>query len=175
MSGLIASFDTPRALKNAAGRLRENGFCALEAFSPAPVEGLADILHPRRRGKNLPLLMFAGAVLGAVFGYLLQYWAEAIDYPINVGGRPFNSWPAFAVSTFEFSVLFAVGFGLVGLLAASGLPRLYDKIDETESLARASRDRFLILVKASDPRFDAKAVRLLLGQLGAQRIEEAPK
>ena len=95
-----------------------------------------------------------------------------MNYPLNVGGRPLNSWPAFTVGTFEFMLLCAVAAGLFGLLAASGLPKLYHPLFEARSFARASRDRFLICVEAADPRFDAAAVGELFAQLGAERIEE---
>ncbi len=95
--------------------------------------------------------MFGGAVLGAAWGYWIQYWDEALSYPINVGGRPYNSWPAFTVSTFELLVLCAVAAGLLGLLWASRLPKLYHPLFEANSFARASRDRFLICVEARDP------------------------
>ena len=169
--GVIGVFHTPDAVKRAAARLRESGFHAFEAYTPYSVEGLHEIIHPRPK-RLLPLLMFGGAVFGALFGYWIQYWDEVLDYPLNVGGRPHNSWPAFTVSTFEFMLLCAVAAGLFGLLAASRLPKLYHPIFEARNFARASRDRFLICVEAADPRFDPKSVGQLFEQLGAERIEE---
>ncbi len=169
--GVIAVFDTPAAIKDAAARLRERGFRALEAYTPYPVEGLGQIVHPGPR-LFLPLLIFAGAVLGAAGGYWIQYWDEAVNYPLNVGGRPYNSWPAFIVSTFEIMVLFAVTAGFFGLIAKSRLTRLYHPIFEAKGFERASRDRFVICVEARDPRFDAASIRDVFRELGAREIEE---
>ncbi|HEY7242827.1 MAG TPA: DUF3341 domain-containing protein [Xanthobacteraceae bacterium] len=169
--GVIAVFDTPERVKNAAARLREAGFRAFEAYTPYPIEELNQIIHPGPR-LFLPLLMFGAALLGAAWGYWIQYWDEALNYPINVGGRPYNSWPAFMVGTFEFMLLVTVAAGFFGMLAASRLPKLYHPIFEARSFARASRDRFLICVEARDPRFDAASINTLFEQLGAERIEE---
>jgi Protein of unknown function (DUF3341) len=169
--GVVAVFDTPEAVKHAAMHLRRLGVRNLAAYTPHPVEGLDEIIHPGPK-VFLPLLMFAAAVLGATWGYWIQYWDEALNYPINVGGRPFNSWPAFAVGTFEFMLLFTVAAGFFGMLALSRLPKLYHPIFESISFARASRDRFVICVEAKDPRFDASAVRRAFEELGAERIEE---
>jgi len=169
--GVLGVFDTAEAVKNAALRLRQQGYRALEAYTPYPVEGLDRIIHPRPQ-RLLPGLMFAGAVLGAAGGYWIQYWDEALNYPLNVGGRPYNSWPAFTVSTFEFMLLFAIAAGFFGMLAISRLPKLYHPIFEASAFDRASRDRFVICIEASDPSFDASVVRRECEQLGAEQIEE---
>jgi len=169
--GIIATFDTPNAVKDAARHLRQSGFRAFEAYTPYPVEGLGEIIHPGPK-RLLPLLMFATAVVGAAWGYWIQYWDEAVNYPLNVGGRPFNSWPAFVVGTFEFMLLVTVVVGFVGMLAASRLPQLYHPIFEADAMQRASRDRFVICVESTDPRFDADTVRREFTLLGAERIEE---
>jgi hypothetical protein len=169
--GVVAVFDTAEAAKNAAVRLRQQGYRAFEAYTPYPVEGLDRIIHPRPQ-RLLPGLMFAGAVLGAVWGYWIQYWDEALNYPLNVGGRPYNSWPAFTVGTFEFMLLVAIAAGFFGMLATSRLPRLYHPLFEARAFARASRDRFVICIEASDPSFEASAVRREFEQLGAEQIEE---
>jgi Protein of unknown function (DUF3341) len=169
--GVIGVFVTADALRNAATRVREIGYRAFDTYTPYSVEGLEEIVRPGPRW-FLPVLMLAGAVFGAAWGYWIQYWDEALNYPLNVGGRPYNSWPAFTVSTFEFMLLCAVAAGLFGLLAASRLPKLYHPLFAARSFARASRDRFLICVEATDPRFDAAAVGELFAELGAERIEE---
>lgn len=169
--GIVAVFETPDAVKNAAAHLRQSGFRSFEAYTPYPIEGLREIIHPGSKS-SLPLLIFAGAVMGAAFGYLIQYWDEVLSYPINVGGRPHNSWPAFIVSAFEFMLLIAITAGFFGLLAASRLPKLYHPIFEAQNFDRASRDRFLICIEATDPRFDAASIRTAFEQLGAERIEE---
>lgn len=169
--GLIGVFRTPDAVRNAAAHVRDAGYRKFEVYTPYAVEGLDELLHPGTKW-GLPVLMFGGAVFGAAGGYWIQAWSEVVNYPLNVGGRPYNSWPAFTVGTFEFMVLCAVAAGLFGLLAASGLPRLYRPIFEARSFARASRDRFLVCVEATDSRFDAAAISELFARLGAERIEE---
>jgi Protein of unknown function (DUF3341) len=169
--GVVAVFETPDAVKAAAARLRQAGYRIFDAYTPYHIEELDEIIHPGPK-LFLPLLMFVAAVLGAAWGYWIQYWGEAVNYPINVGGRPFNSWPAFAVGTFEFMLLVTIAAGFFGMLALSGLPKLYHPIFESSSFARASRDRFVICVEATDLRFDAGAVRNLFEQLGAEQIEE---
>jgi Protein of unknown function (DUF3341) len=169
--GIIAVFKTPDEVRGAATRLRQSGYRAFEAYTPYAVEGLDRVIDSGSKA-FLPLLMFAGAVLGAALAYWIQYWDEAVNYPLNVGGRPYNSWPAFAVSTFEFMLLAAVTAGFFGMLAASRLPKLYHPIFEASAFARASRDRFVICIESTDPRFDANSIRALFQQLGAERIEE---
>ena len=169
--GIIAVFRTADALRNAAIHVRQSGYRAFETYTPYSVEGVEEIIDPGRR-LFLPLLMFGGAVFGAGWGFWIQYWGEAVNYPINVGGRPFNSWPAFIVGAVEFMLRCAVAAGLFGQLAASRLPRLYHPIFEAKSFARASRDRFLICIEATDPHFDPDSVHQLFAQLGAERIEE---
>jgi len=171
--GVIAVFDTPDAVKDAADHLRRSGFRAFEAYTPYPIEGLNQIIHPGPKFV-LPIVMFVAAILGAAWGYWIQYWDEALNYPLNVGGRPHNSWPAFMVGTFEFMLLVTVAAGFFGMLAASRLPKLYHPIFDAKAFERASRDRFLICVEARDPSFDAPAVRRVFQQLGAERIEEVP-
>lgn len=169
--GMIAVFSTPDAVRNAAEQLRSSGYRAFEAYTPYAVEGLDRIIDPGSK-VFLPLLMFVGALAGAALSYWFQYWDEAINYPLNVGGRPYNSWPAFAVSTFEIMLLASVAAGFLGMLAASRLPMLYHPIFEAKAFERASRDRFVICIEAADPSFDVAAIRALFEQLGAERIEE---
>jgi hypothetical protein len=169
--GVIAAFDTPQAVKIAARHLRASGVRVFEAYTPYPVDGLDQVIHPGSRN-FLPLLMFAGALVGAAAGYWIQYWDEAVNYPLNVGGRPYNSWPAFIVSTFELMLLIAVTAGLLGFLAKSRLPQLYHPIFEAKAFERASRDRFVICVEAADPTFDARSLRETFERLGARDIEE---
>ena len=169
--GIIGVFAAPEPLQEAATQLRALGFAAVETYSPYPVEGLGETLHPGRK-VFLPLLMFAAALAGGAGGYFIQYWGEAIDYPLNVGGRPYNSWPAFIVGAFEFMLLVTVAAGLFGLLAASRLPRLYHPIFNAEEFARASQDRFVLCVEASDPGYEPATIRRIFERHGAERVEE---
>jgi hypothetical protein len=169
--GIIGIFDTREAVRRAARRLHDTGFRAIEAYTPYPVAGLSEIIHPGPK-LFLPLLMFGAAVLGAAWGYWIQYWGEAVAYPLNVGGRPYNSWPAFIVSTFEIMVLIATTAGFVGFIVKSRLTRLYHPIFAAKGFERASRDRFIVCVEARDPAFDASSIRGVLQELGAQEIED---
>jgi Protein of unknown function (DUF3341) len=169
--GLVGVFDTAERVRNAATQLRQAGFRAFDAYTPFPVEGLDQVIQCGSK-IFLPLLMFVAAVAGAAWGYWIQYWDEALNYPLNVGGRPHNSWPAFMVGAFEFMLLVAVFAGFVGMLTSSGLPKLYHPIFRARTFARASRDRFVICVEASDPRFDLDAVRRIFEEVGAERIEQ---
>lgn len=169
--GIVGVFATPDGISRAGRQLRDMGFRRVEAYTPYPVEGLDEMLRPRR-GALLPLLMFAAAVVGAGCGYFIQYWDEALNYPLNVGGRPFNSWPAFIVGTFEVMLLFAIAGGFFALLAACRLPLLYHPVFEASEFPRASRDRFVLCVEAGDPNFEPELIRRVLARLGAESIEE---
>jgi hypothetical protein len=171
--GLIGTFASPDAVMNAARQLHSLGFREVEAYTPYPVEGLDEVLRPGRR-TWLPLAVCAGGVFGAVWGYFIQYWDEVLNFPINVGGRPHNSWPAFVVSTFEFTVLCAVAAGFFALLAACRLPRLYHPLFAAPEFDRASMDRFLLCVGARDPSFEPDHVRRIFERHGAEQVAEVP-
>jgi len=170
--GILGVFVTSQAMLGAAEHLRTLGFREFDAYTPYPVEGLEEV-RPGRKW-FLPILMFVTAIIGAGWGYFIQYWDEALNYPLNVGGRPHNSWPAFTVGTFEFMLLVTVTAGLVGLLLASGLPRLYHPIFKAASFERASCDRFILCVEARDPSFEPGVLRRVFERFGAERIEEVP-
>jgi hypothetical protein len=170
--GIIGSFPTPEAVKEAARQLRADGFRAVQAYTPYPVEGLDEILVQRRNW--LPAAIVAGGVFGAIWGWFIQSWDEILNFPINVGGRPHNSWPAFVVSAFEFTVLCAVAAGFFGLLLACRLPRLHHPLFAAPAFEAASRDRFILCVGALDPRFEAREVRGIFARQGADRIEDVP-
>ena len=169
--GLVGRFASADSLTGAARQLRSLGYREVEAYTPYPIDGLDEVLRPRRR-TWLPLLMFIGAVFGAVWGYFIQAWDEVLNYPINVGGRPHNSWPAFVVGTFEFMVLCAIAAGFFGLLASCRLPRLYHPIFAADDFDRASVDRFFLCVGARDPSFDPRRIRRLFERHGAERVSE---
>jgi hypothetical protein len=169
--GIVGMFRSSDAILAAARHLRELGFREIEAYTPFPVEGLDQAMRPRRR-VWLPLLMFATGLIGGLWGYFIQWWGEAWSYPINVGGRPYNSWPAFMVSAFEIMLLLAVTGGFLGLLAACRLPLFYHPIFNSTEIERASRDRFILCVEARDPQFQPRLIRPILERLGAEHIEE---
>lgn len=166
--GLLAEFETPEALLAAARRLREDGFSRLAAYTPFPVEGIDEALAiPRSR---VPIAVLLSGLAGGVVAFLVQAWANGIDYPLDVGGRPLFSWPAFVPITFEMTVL-AAGFGAtIGILVASGLPRLWHPLFEVEGFERATIDRFFLGVDGADPHYVADRVAGRLLALGALRV-----
>jgi hypothetical protein len=170
--GLAGSFASPEAVADAARHLRSLGFREMEAYTPYPVEGLDELLRPMRRRFWLPLVIGLGALFGLIWGYFIQYWDEFWNYPINVGGRPHNSWPAFTVGGFEFTVLCAIAAAFFGLLAFCRLPRLYDPIFAAPEFERASVDRFFLFVEARDPSFEPHRIRRIFERYGAERIAE---
>jgi hypothetical protein len=168
--GLLGEFEDPAVVVAAAGRLRAAGYKCLDAFSPYPVDGLAEALG--RRWNWVPLLALLGGLGGGAAGYGLQYWVAVIQYPLNVGGRPLHSWPAFIPITFEMTILGAAVAAGLGMLALNRLPQPHHPLFNVEAFARASEDRFFLLVEARDRRFDAhRTQRLLLG-LGALVVHD---
>jgi len=170
--GLLAEFDEPRALIAAAVRARAEGYRRMDAYTPFPVEGLAEALGFRKN--RLPLLVLAGGIVGAAGGYFLQYWGNAVDYPLNVGGRPLNSWPAFMVPAFETTILCAALAAVLGMLALNGLPKPYHPVFNVPSFALASRDRFFLAIEADDPAFDLERTRAFLESLGPREVSLVP-
>jgi hypothetical protein len=168
--GLLAEFDAPEDLVTAAERAYADGYRRLDAYTPFPVHGLAEAVgfHTNR----LPLLVLIGGILGAGAGFFSQYWAAVIDYPLNVGGRPFNSWPAFVPITFEVTILVAALTAVLGMLALNGLPQPYHPVFNAPRFALATRDRFFLCIEAADPRFDPEATRKFLEGLGAKEVTD---
>ena len=153
--GLMAEFDNPTDLVRAAEQARLAGYREMDAYSPIPIEELNEALGLRRT--RLPKLVFLGGLLGGLGGYSLQYWTQAIAYPLNIGGRPLHSWPQFIPVTFETTVLGAALTAFVGMWALNGLPRPYHPVFNVPAFARASTDRFFLCIEAADPRFDREA------------------
>jgi hypothetical protein len=168
--GLMAEFDDPEALVSAAQRTYVEGYRALDAFTPFPVHGLAHAIGARRTA--VPLLVLIGGLTGAAVGFLLQYWTAVYTYPINIGGRPYNSWPAFIPVTFEMTILLAAIAAVFGMLLLNGLPMPYHPVFNVPSFTLATRDRFFLLVLATDPKFDRAETRRFLQTLGAHDVAE---
>jgi hypothetical protein len=122
----------------------------------------------------VPKVVLAGGLLGLAAGWGLQYWTSVVAYPLNIGGRPYNSWPAFVVPTFETTVLFASLAAVLGMLALNGLPRPHHPVFDVPGFSAASRDRFFLCIEADDPKFDRAATREFLRGLGAAAVEEVP-
>lgn len=171
--GLLAEFERPSDLVTATARAREAGYRRLDAYSPYPVEGLAEALEFRRT--RMPLVMLVGGIVGGVGGFFLQYYDSVISYPLNVGGRPLNSWPSFIPVTFELTVLCSALAGVFGLLGLCGLPQPYHPLFHSPRFARATRDRFFLCIEAADARYDAHETRRFLHGLRAVHVEEVPR
>ena len=168
--GLMAEFEVPETLLAATRRTWDEGYRRVDAFSPMPVEGLAEALHaPPTR---LPFVVLLGGLAGAGGGYALQYYLSVVAYPLDIGGRPLHSWPSFIIITFELAVLAAALSAVLGMLAMNGLPKPYHPVFNVPGFARASRDRFFLLIEARDPRFDPERTRLFMESLNASRVHD---
>ena len=168
--GLVAEFESPTALVEAANRAREAGYRKMDAYSPFPIEDLHHALG--LRDTKLPWIVLGGGLTGALAGYGLQYWASTIAYPINVGGRPLHSWPSFIVPTFETTILFAAGAAVLGMILLNGLPMPYHPIFNAKRFAMASRDRFFLCIESKDPKFDQTTTRRFLESLGPREVSD---
>ena len=168
--GLLAEFATPADLLEATRRTRAAGYRHLEAYTPFPVDGLAEALEFRRT--YMPLVVLLGGVVGGLGGYFLQYWINVLDYPLNVGGRPLHSWPAFIPVTFELTILGAALAAVLGMLALNGLPMPYHPLFNVPRFETVTRDGFFLCVEARDPKFDPEETRRVLESLAPGAVAE---
>ena len=168
--GLMAEFRAPAAVVEAAEKVREAGYTRVDAYSPYPIEELNEALHLGR--SRLPGIVLGGGIFGLLAGWALEYWSSVIEYPLNIGGRPFNAWPAFIIPAFETTILFAAGSAVFGMLALNGLPQPYHPVFNVPGFALASRDKFFICIEDTDPKFDAAQTRKFLQSLHALAVSE---
>ena len=169
--GLMAEFEDPNELVAAAHRAHHEGYTRMDAYSPLPIEELHEALGlPHTK---LPMIVLIGGIVGCLSGYLLQFWASTMAYPLNIGGKPLNSWPAFIPVTFECTILGAALSAVFGMLALNGLPQPYHPVFNVARFALASRNRFFLCIQAGDPAFDAEKTRRFLEEQGA-RVHEVP-
>lgn len=168
--GVMARFDTPTEIVRAAKQAHEAGYRQINAYSPFPIEELSEAIGFHK--DRISLTVLAGGLSGAIGGFLLQYWTSAIDYPINVGGRPLLSLPSFVPIIFESGVLLAAFGAVIGMIVMNGLPRPYHPIFNAPGFKRASRDRFFLCIKSTDPKFDGSATHEFLIALGGKEVTD---
>ncbi|MDQ3810113.1 MAG: DUF3341 domain-containing protein [Chloroflexota bacterium] len=170
--GLLAEFGSAEALLRAAQQAYAAGYRDMDAYSPFSIEGLSDAVGMDHNA--VPWITLAGAVLGAIGGFAMQWYIHVVSLPINVGGRPLDSWQSFIPVTFEMGVLFAALFTLAGILILNRLPELYHPVFNVERFRQVTRDRFFLCIEARDARFDADRTRAFLASLGALEITRVP-
>jgi hypothetical protein len=169
--GLLAEFDDPDRLLDAARAAHRAGYKKMDGYAPFPIHGLAAALGLRQT--RLPLIVLAGGLIGMFGGFFMQYFASVIHYPMNIGGRPFNSWPQFIPVTFETTVLGAALTCFIGMWALNKLPMPYHPVFNVPRFAeRASQDGLFLAIEADDPKFDREKTRAFLQSLGAREINE---
>src|SRR5437667_2809015 len=167
---MMAQLDTAVVLVAAVRRVREAGYAEIDAFTPFPVEGLAEAVG--FSASRVPLITFIGGLIGCFGGFFLQYYPNVIGYPLNIGGRPYNSWPSFIPITFELTILCAALATVFGMLALNRLPTPYHPVFNVPRFALATRDRFFLCVKARDPKFDREKTGQFLTSLKARGVFE---
>ncbi len=170
LHGIMAEFDSADALLKACHQAYDSGYRQMDAYTPYPVEEIADAIgfHKTR----VPLLVLIGGILGGLSGYGLQYWVNLIEYPLNIGGKPLHSWPSFIIVTFEMTILFAGITAVVGMLGLNGLPQPYNPVFNNPRFTAASRDRFFLCIEAADPKFDLESTGKFMNTLNACDVTE---
>jgi ActD protein len=166
--GLLAEFDTPTELVEGARKLREEGYTKTDAFSPFPLHEIDEALGIRR--SILPVLVFFGGITGLLTGLSLQIFVHYIDYPMNIGGRPFLSFPSFIPPTYELTILLAGFTAVFGMLFLNGLPRPYHPVFNVPRFALATREKFFLLVETEDPKFEYDKTRGFMESLKPQEV-----
>ncbi len=169
--GLLAQFVTAQDLLDAVRSAKGDGYGVMDAFTPYPVEPVSEEIENHRKSK-VPLLVLIGGLTGAAAGFGLQLWVSSAAYPLNIGGRPLNSWPAFIPAAFEMTILFAAFTAVVGMFALNKLPEPYHPLFNVESFERATQDRCFLLIEAADPKFDQQATRAFLEGLGPEEVHD---
>lgn len=170
--GVMAEFDSAQALVDATRRTMQEGFTKVEAYTPVPIEELNDIIHKKRT--ILPKLSLLGGLTGMATGFALQYWASVIEYPFLVGGRPYASWPAFVIPSYELTILFSALATAGGMIALNGLPQPYHPVFNTPRFSLASSDKFFLVVETTDAKYDSDKTPRFLQEIGAKGVYDVP-
>jgi hypothetical protein len=168
--GIMAEFDSPSRLVAAARLTYEAGYRRINGYSPYPIEELSEAIGFTRT--SLPLIVLLGGILGGLGGFFMQYWMEVKDYPLNVGGKPFNSWPAFIPITFECTVLVAAFAAVLGMLMLNKLPQPYHPVFNAPNFALATRDKFFLVIEANDPKFEHDEATRFMKDLGPIEVSD---
>jgi hypothetical protein len=170
--GLMAQFDNPEDLLEACEQVRDAGFTRTDAYAPFPVHGLSMALGQKRT--KVPLMILIAGIIGAIIGYGMPWYANVIQYPMNIGGRPYNSWPYWIPLMFECTVLVAVQVAVWGMLGLNGLPRLHHPVFNVPSFSMASQDRFFLAIESTDPQFDVVKTTQFLESLHPIEVAQVP-
>ena len=170
--GLMAEFEDPTSLVAATQGAYREGYRVMDAYAPYPIEELHEALGSHHT--RLPLIVLIGGLCGCIGGYALQYWASAIAYPVNIGGKPLHSWPAFIPVTFECTILAAALSCVLGMLALNGLPQPYHPVFNVPNFEMASRSHFFLCIESRDPKFDVAQVKRFLEGLRPRAVSEVP-
>ena len=170
--GLMAEFDDVNSAITAAQRAYSAGYRKMDAYAPFPVEELSEAIGFHRNGVALVCLI--GGLLGCTGAYVLQWWINTISYPINIGGRPFHSWPSFIIVTFEMTILFSGLSAVFGMLALNGLPMPYHPVFNVPRFEAASKDKFFLVIFSSDRHYDGTRTRQFLEGLSPVSVAEVP-
>ena len=166
--GILAEFDTPTDLVDAARKVRDAGYTKTDAFSPFPLHEIDEALGIKR--SILPYLMFAGGITGLLSGLGLEYYVHVLAWPIIVGGRPAFSLPSFVPPAFEMTILFTAFTGVLGMLFLNGLPSPYHPVFNVPRFALATREKFFLIIESTDPMYDYPETRSFMESLGAQEV-----
>lgn len=159
--GLLAEFDTPSELIRAAQQAHQDGWKRMDCYTPYPVEEAAEAIGFHRN--RVPLVTLVGGLVGLIVMFSFESWVSVLAYPLNIGGRPLYSWPAFIVPAYELTILFAGLSAAVGMLALNGMPALYHPLFNAPNFRNgATTDKFFLCLEARDPKFDLVGARAYL-------------
>ncbi len=170
--GVIAEFEHEADILAAAEAAYAAGYRKMDAYSPHPVDGLAEAMGFTKN--RVPLIVLLGGLSGGATGFMMQWFSAVVHYPIDVGGRPLNSWPAFVPITFELTILFSAFASILGMLILNGLPKPYHPVFNAANFDSASSDRFFLCIESSDPMFETEGVKGFLEGFEPKSLSVVP-